>query len=99
MPKQRSIIYLVIYLIALLALRWSVDSVFPNLPKSADELWFESGLLLIVLGALVTEKYFTRPLDVIVNTVTAIVVLDTVDVANQFPLFSEVYVFAVLIGA
>lgn len=99
MSKQRSIIYLLIYLLVLAGLRIAVDRVFPLLPGAANELWFASGLLLIVLSVLVTEKHFTRSLDVVVNAITVIVVLETIDVSDRFPLYSEVYIYAGLMGA
>ncbi|MEQ1758229.1 MAG: DUF87 domain-containing protein [Vicinamibacterales bacterium] len=98
MTKLRSIIYLLVYLGVLVTLRIAASRVFPALPDSANELWFASGLLLVVLGVLVTEKHFTRPLDVVVNAITVIVVLQTIDVSQRFLLFSVSYGYALLMG-
>lgn len=80
----------------LVVLKFSViDKVFIGLPKDS-QIWFTSGLLLIVLGTFVTEKYFTKPLDVIVNIVTLFVVLLTLDNVQEFLLYMPLLVYASL---
>lgn len=98
MTKVRSLIYLVVYLGALVLLRLVVGTAFPNLAADADNLWFASGLLLVILGVFVTEKYFTKSLDVVVNTITLVVVLNTIDQPAQFTLYQPFYFFTITIG-
>ena len=85
--KVKNLIYLIIFAGILFALKFLViDRVFTGLGNDA-EIWFTSGLLLVVLGTFVTEKYFTKPLDVIVNVITLFVVLSTLDNVSNFQLY------------
>ena len=85
--KAKNLIYLFIFTGILFALKFLlVDKVFADLGNDA-QVWFTSGLLLIILGVFVTEKYFTRPLDVIVNVITLFVVLSTLDNVSNFQLY------------
>ena len=62
------------------------------------EVWFTSGLLLVVLGVFVTEKYFTKPLDVIVNVMLLFVVLSMLENVGQFLLYWPLLIYSLLIG-
>jgi hypothetical protein len=99
MTKVRSVLYLVVYVAALSFLRGVVTTAFPSIAPAATDLWFASGLLLVVLGVLVTEKWFTRPLDVVVNALTVVVVLQTMDTTGSDYLFSVARIYALLIGS
>lgn len=97
MNKIKNLIYLVIFTGILLSLKFLViDNIFTNLSKDA-EIWFTSGLLLIVLGVFVTEKYFTKPLDVIVNVITLFVVLLTLNNISVFLLYWPLFYFSLVI--
>ena len=96
MSKIKNLIYLFIFTGALLALKvLLVDKVFVDLGHDA-QVWFTSGLLLIVLGVFVTEKYFTRPLDVIVNVITLFVVLSTLDNVSNFQLYWPLVAYSLM---
>jgi len=98
MTKARSFIYFLSFLAALLALKFLViDSVFSTLPNDS-EIWFASGLLLIILGVFITEKYFTKSLDVIVNAVTVLIVLWTLDNQNLFRLYPALIGYISIVG-
>lgn len=95
MTKLKNLAYLLLFGAGLLSLKYFViDRVFVSAPKDS-EVWFTSGLLLIVLGVFVTEKYFTRSLDVIVNVITLIVVLLTLDRPEDFRLWTPVFIYVV----
>jgi ABC-type dipeptide/oligopeptide/nickel transport system ATPase component len=99
MKKIKNLIYLFIFTGALLALKFLViDKIFTNLGNDAD-IWFTSGLLLVVLGIFVTEKYFTKPLDVIVNVILLFVVLSMLENVGQFLLYGPLLVYSLLVGA
>jgi len=96
--KIKNLIYLLVFVSILLFLKFFViDKTFTNLPPDS-QVWFTSGLLLVVLGIFVTEKYFTKPLDVIVNIVTLFVVLSTLDNAQKFLLYWPLFVYSLLVG-
>ena len=98
MSKIKNLIYLFIFTGALLALKFLViDKIFIDLGKDA-EVWFTSGLLLVVLGVFVTEKYFTKPLDVIVNVMLLFVVLSMLENVGQFLLYWPLLIYSLLIG-
>ncbi len=97
MTKLRGFLYFLVYLIALLILRHFVVLTFPNTTKGSD-IWFASGLLLIVLGVFITEKYFTRSLDVIINVITLLIVLWTIDSFKLFSLYPILLAYTISIG-
>lgn len=97
--KVKNLIYLIVFAGILFALKFLViDRVFAGLGNDA-EIWLTSGLLLIVLGIFVTEKYFTKPLDVIVNVITLFVVLLTLDNISKFYLYWPLVVYSTLTAA
>ncbi len=57
--------------------------------------WFASGLLLIILGGLATERHFTRPLDVIVNASLIAFLLVTPESFSFLPLRWPLFLYAV----
>ena len=94
--KTKNLIYLFVFTGILFTLKFLlVDKIFVNLGNDA-QVWFTSGLLLIVLGVFVTEKYFTRPLDVIVNVITLFVVLSTLDNVSNFQLYWPLVVYSLI---
>ncbi|MBU0722223.1 DUF87 domain-containing protein [Patescibacteria group bacterium] len=94
--KVKNLIYLIIFAGILFALKFLViDRVFTGLGNDA-EIWFTSGLLLVVLGTFVTEKYFTKPLDVIVNVITLFVVLSTLDNVSNFQLYWPLVAYSLM---
>ncbi|MDD4178974.1 MAG: DUF87 domain-containing protein [Candidatus Margulisbacteria bacterium] len=97
MSKIKSFLYLAIFFVALIALRYFITIAFPHLPKDSD-IWFASGLLLIILGIFITEKYFTKSLDVIVNIITLLIVLWTVDSFKTFALYPSLLVYTIIVG-
>jgi len=98
MSKIKNLIYLFIFTGILLFLKFIViDNTFHNLSKDA-EIWFTSGLLLIILGIFVTEKYFTKPLDVIVNVITLFVVLLMLDDISRFALYWPLFIYSLIVA-
>jgi len=98
MTKIKNLVYLAVFSLELIFLKlYVIDKAFVNLGRDS-ELWFTSGLLLIILGVFVTEKYFTKSLDVIVNIVTLGVVLSTLDNPSRFRLWNPLLFFGVGVG-
>lgn len=98
MSKLKNLFYLFLFGGALLGIKFGVvNKIFVAYPKDAD-VWFTSGLLLVVLGVFVTEKYFTRSLDVIVNIITLTVVLLTIDSPHDFRLWSALLTYTIIVG-
>lgn len=99
MSKIKNLFYLLLFGGALFSIKiFLVDKVFADLPEDA-ELWFTSGLLLIILGVFVTEKYFTKSLDVLVNVITLGVVLLTLDNPQFFKLWPALVAYGGIVGA
>ena len=67
------------------------------MPYDAN-IWFSSGLLLAILGIFITEKNFTSPVDVMVNIITALVVLYTLDDKGGFRLWGSLMFYSVTVG-
>ncbi|MEN6511769.1 MAG: DUF87 domain-containing protein [Chloroherpetonaceae bacterium] len=96
--KIKNLIYLIVFTSILIFLKFLIiDKIFISTSKDS-EIWFTSGLLLIILGTLITEKYFTKPLDVIVNVITLFIVLLTLDNATKFLLYGPLLVYASLVA-
>src|SRR3989344_4432184 len=94
--KLKNLTYLIIFAGGLFALKFLlIDRIFTGLGKDS-EIWFTSGLLLIILGVFVTEKYFTKPLDVIVNVITLFVVLLTLNDVSKFHLYWPLITYSLL---
>ena len=98
MSKLKNLTYLLIFGGILFSLKFLlIDKVFISLPHDAG-IWFTSGLLLIILGLFVTEKYFTKSLDVIVNVIAVTVVLLTLDRPGYFRLWGALLTYSSIIG-
>lgn len=98
MKKAKNLIYLFVFTGTLFALKFLViDKVFIDFGNDA-QVWFTSGLLLVVLGIFITEKYFTKPLDVIINVVLLFVVLLMMENVGQFLLYWPLFIFSLLVG-
>ncbi|TAL04332.1 MAG: DUF87 domain-containing protein [Rhodospirillaceae bacterium] len=98
MTKLKNLFYLLAFGGTLLAIKFLlIDKIFPQFPNDAG-IWFTSGLLLVILGVFVTEKYFTRSLDVLVNVITLIVVLLTLDKPELFRLWDAVFFYCIAVG-
>ncbi len=98
MTKIKNLIYLLLFGGGLVSLKFLlVDRIFVGLPKDS-EIWFTSGLLLIILGVFVTEKYFTRSLDVLVNIITLGVILSTLDNSSLFRLWTPLLLYSGSVG-
>lgn len=99
MSKIISFLYLVVFGGALLALRFIlIPRVFPDIPSDAYEIWFASGLLLVVMGVFLTEKYFTKSLDVLVNVIALTFALWTVDSFKTFALYPAFFYYTGVVG-
>lgn len=57
-------------------------------PAGDQSVWFQSGLLMVVLGSFFIEKQFTKPVDVVANTVAGIVTLLAVEHRDHFIFWS-----------
>lgn len=99
MNKLKNFIYLLIFTGILLLLKnLVIDKLFISLPEDAG-IWFTSGILLVILGIFITEKYFTKSLDVIVNLITLGIVLFTLDNPSNFRLWGALLFYMVFVGA
>ncbi len=65
------------------------------LPKPEDGLWFQFGLLLVVLGSFFLEPYFTKPTDVVANSIAVIVTLLAVSGRSDFILWKIMILISV----
>ncbi|HEY4225869.1 MAG TPA: DUF87 domain-containing protein [Pseudolysinimonas sp.] len=77
----------------------TTGSVIPQDPNLA--LLFQSSLLLVVLGSLVLERYFTAPGDALVNGVTALITVLPFATSKHFAvwLFLVIYLGLVILAS
>lgn len=72
------IINLVIFLAALLGLNYLINHEF-SIPTGDKALWFHTGLLLLVFGSYWSEYFFTKPSDVVINGLTVLISISTLN--------------------
>ena len=89
-PHVRLLIMLVGLLAAILISYYFTGSPLPV--DAQNSLVFQNALLLIVLGSAVTEKYFTKPSDSLVNSLMGIITL--VSVYSISPAIAWIVVFS-----
>lgn len=98
MNKIKNVIYLGLFLGALFLIKFLVvDVAFINMPQDAN-IWFSSGLILIILGLFITEKNFTSPVNVIVNIITVLVILFMLNDKGEFRLWGSLVYYCVTVG-
>ena len=98
MNKIKNVIYLGLFLGALFFIKFLfVDIAFVNMPQDAN-IWFSSGLILIILGLFITEKNFTSPVNVIVNVITTLVILLMLNNRAEFRLWESLVYYCVTVG-
>ena len=76
MTRRSRAAHLVLFLVALLALSRLVTGSF-SIPTGQPALWLHSGLLTLILGYYWIEHYFTRPADVVINSLVVYVSIST----------------------
>lgn len=59
-------------------------------------VWFFSGILLVIMGKYVTEPYFSSPTDTFSNSISLILMLQTVADKSKLVGYYFLYVYAVL---
>jgi hypothetical protein len=59
-------------------------------PPGDQSIWFQAGLLMVVLGSFFIEKHFTKPVDVVANAVAGIVTLLAIEHRDHFLFWSAV---------
>ncbi|TBW30005.1 ATP-binding protein [Gramella sp. KN1008] len=97
--KQR-ILAATIYLIALIGIFSLIGGNISNVifGQSIDSsIWFYSGALLIVLGAYIAEPFFSKPSNIIINSVVIIVALLGLDDKNALIGYSFIFYYAVFL--
>lgn len=82
MTKRVRTIYLGAFLVALAGVTYALTGRLA-FPSGNAAIWFNSGLLMIAIGAYWIEPYFTKPSDVAIN---ALVVFVSVSSLNNPPL-------------
>lgn len=76
MSKNFALAVFVAAMLILLGLVWlHTGKVTP--PSAPASMWFNGGLLLLILGRFITEYRFTKPNDVFLNSVATFVGIST----------------------
>ena len=93
MERRTRYTLFVLYLVALLVLsRGVTGSWFPSTGDMGT--WFHSGLLLVVVGALLFEMYFTKPTDALVNSLMVFVTMYSITDSSSFLLWKPIVVLS-----
>lgn len=75
MRQGTRLIFTLFYLVLLFALARFITGQWFYLPSGDASLWFQAGLLMVVLGSFFIEQHFTKPVDVVTNVAAAIITL------------------------
>lgn len=76
MTKTARIVYLILFFAVLFLLNyWLTGSA--DIPTGDTAIWLHAGLFMIVIGAYWVERFFTKPSDVVVNSLVAFVSVST----------------------
>ncbi len=73
LTKATKVFFLIGFSVLLFVVTKSVTGRW--LPTAADGVWFQFGLLLVVLGSFFLEAHFSKPNDVIINSIAVLVTL------------------------
>src|SRR4030095_10575209 len=94
MTQTRRLIYLFIYVIALLAINYLA---FGDWKPSLDGkgIWFYSGLVVLLMGQLLTTPFFTSPANALTYAVSALLVL----IYIKAPYKSSLYYFVLSLNS
>lgn len=98
--QSQRIIAAIIYLILLSLVFTLIGGNFIQLFSEAgidSSIWFYSGALLIVLGAYIAEPFFSKPTDVIANSVAVIIALLCLQDKDAFLFYPYVFGFSLFI--
>lgn len=76
MPRNYSLAVFLVFAALLGFLVWLQTGSFA-LPEGNDAIWFNAGLLVLLLGTFITEYRFTKPNDVFVNCITVFASIST----------------------
>jgi hypothetical protein len=99
MKQATRLILTLLFLFLLLILSRILSGTWFYWPSGDQAIWFQSGLLMVVLGSFFIEKHFTKPVDVVANTIAGIVALLSVSRRDQFIFWSTVIWSMVALGA
>ena len=72
------VLHLLLFLLALFSIVVFVEGrIF--VPTGDTSIWLHCGLLMIIIGMFWIEKYFTKPADVVVNTLIVFISISTLN--------------------
>ena len=94
LSQQQRITTGILYFIILVIVFWISDENFSKLfinSEGTQNLWFFSGAFLIILGAYLVEPFFTKPSDVIVNSIAIFIAL--IGLSNKNTLTGYTFIF------
>jgi hypothetical protein len=80
--RRARTIHLLLFLAALWGLNYAITGT-PNLAEGDAAIWLHSGLLMLIIGTYWIEHFFTKPSDVVINS---LVVFISVSTLNNPPL-------------
>ena len=67
MTRRTRIVHLALFLAALWGLNYAISGT-AAIPAGDSAIWFHAGLLTLIIGVYWIEHYFTKPADVVVNS-------------------------------
>lgn len=98
MRQSSRLILTLVFLVLLFVLTRFITGQWFYLPSGDKNIWFQAGLLMVVLGSFFIEKHFTKPVDVVTNVVAAVITLLSLEHRENFLFWGTTFVFILAIG-
>lgn len=93
LSKPTRVFFLAFFSVLLFVILWIVRGHL--LPRPEDGIWFQFGLLLVVLGSFFLEPHFSKPTDVVANSIAVTVTLLAVSNRSDFILWKVMILISV----
>ncbi len=98
MKQSSRLILTVAFLGILIVLGRFVTHHWFYLPSGDQSIWFQAGLLMVVLGSFFIEKHFVKPVDVVANVIAAIVTLLSLEHRENFLFWNVAFGILLAVG-
>lgn len=98
MKQPTRLVFTLAYLVILLALARFINGEWFVLPTGDANLWFQAGLLMVVLGSFFIEQHFTKPVDVVTNVAAGMITLLSLEHRETFLYWGVLLSAMILIG-
>ncbi|MGE5541234.1 MAG: hypothetical protein ACM3TU_03060, partial [Bacillota bacterium] len=99
MRQSTRLFFTFAYLLTLIGLARFITGEWFVLPSGDQSLWFQAGLLMVVLGSFFIEQHFTKPVDVVTNVAAGVITLLALEHRSAFLYWGVALAGMLIIGS